>query len=60
MVRVCPSGETRLLAHLIDQQVPESERVYIENVAHMVNMEKPEEFNQVLLGFLERIDGEFR
>lgn len=48
------------IAHLIDQQVPGAERVYIPDVAHMVNMEKPAEFNRVLLEFLERIEAEFR
>jgi pimeloyl-ACP methyl ester carboxylesterase len=48
------------LAHLIDQHVPGAERVYIPDVAHMVNMEKPAEFNRVLLEFLERIEAEFR
>ncbi len=48
------------LAHLIDQQIPGAERVYIPDVAHMVNMEKPAEFNGVLLEFLERIGAQFR
>ena len=48
------------LAHLVDQQVPGAERVYIPDVAHMVNMEKPAEFNEVLLEFLERLEAEFR
>jgi len=48
------------IAHLIDQQVPGAERVYIPDVAHMVNMEKPAEFNRVLLEFLERHAAEFR
>jgi pimeloyl-ACP methyl ester carboxylesterase len=29
------------------------------DVAHMVNMEKPAEFNRLLLEFLERIEAEF-
>jgi pimeloyl-ACP methyl ester carboxylesterase len=48
------------LAHLIDQQVPVAELVYIQDVAHMVNMEKPAEFNEALMGFLERMKAEFR
>ena len=48
------------IAHLVDQQVPGAERIYIPDVAHMVNMEKPEEFNEVLMEFLERIEAEFR
>jgi len=47
------------LAPLIDQQVPGSERIYIPDVAHMVNMEKPAEFNGVLLEFLERVAARF-
>ena len=48
------------LAHLIDQQIPGAERVYIPDVAHMVNMEKPAEFNEVLLEFLERVEAGLR
>ena len=32
-----------------------AELVVVPGVAHMVNMEKPEEFNELLLGFLERL-----
>jgi len=46
------------LAHLIDQQVPQGERVYIDDVAHMVNMEKPTEFNGMLMELLGRIEAE--
>jgi pimeloyl-ACP methyl ester carboxylesterase len=48
------------LAHLIDQHVPGAERVYISDVAHMVNMERPAEFNRTLLQFLEDIEAAFR
>jgi metal-dependent hydrolase (beta-lactamase superfamily II)/pimeloyl-ACP methyl ester carboxylesterase len=43
------------LAHLIDQEVPGAERVYVEDVAHMVNMEKPAEFNAIVMDFLARM-----
>lgn len=48
------------IAHLIDQHVVGAERVYIPDVAHMVNMEKPTEFKGVLIPFLERVEAEFR
>ena len=48
------------IAHLIDQHVPGAERVYIPGVAHMVNMEKPTEFNDTLMPFLGRLQAEFR
>lgn len=46
------------IAHLIDQRIVGAERVYILDVAHMVNMEKPTEFNGVLIPFLERVEAE--
>lgn len=46
------------IADLIVEQVPGAERVEIPGVAHMVNMEKPAEFNTVLMEFLGDIDAE--
>ncbi len=42
----------RDIADLIVQEVPGARLVTIPRVAHMVNMEKPEEFNRVVLEFL--------
>lgn len=47
------------VAHLIEQHVPGAERVSIPDVAHMVNMEKPTEFNVILMEFLERFQTGF-
>jgi pimeloyl-ACP methyl ester carboxylesterase len=33
---------------------PNAELVRIPDVAHMVNLEAPEEFNELLLGYLSR------
>lgn len=40
------------IADLIVAQVPSAQKVVIPEVAHMVNMEKPDEFNERLLQFL--------
>jgi len=40
------------IVDLIAEQVPGARRVVIPDVAHMVNMEKPEEFNDIVLDFL--------
>ena len=40
------------VADLIVREVPAARRVTIPGAAHMVNMEKPEEFNSVVLEFL--------
>jgi len=42
----------RDIAELLVREVPEARLATITGVAHMVNMEKPEEFNEVLLEFL--------
>jgi 3-oxoadipate enol-lactonase len=43
------------IADLIVERVPGAKRVEIPGVAHMVNMEKPAEFDRVLMEFLGRI-----
>jgi pimeloyl-ACP methyl ester carboxylesterase len=35
------------------QDIPNSEMVILEGAGHMVNLEKPEEFNRAVLGFLD-------
>lgn len=40
------------VAELLIQEVPEARLATISGVAHMVNMEKPDEFNRVVLEFL--------
>jgi 3-oxoadipate enol-lactonase len=41
-----------VIADLIAAQVPRARKVVIPDVAHMVNMEKPDEFNELVLEFL--------
>lgn len=40
-------------AEVLDQRIPKSRRVIIPGVAHMMNLEKPEEFNRVVESFLK-------
>jgi 3-oxoadipate enol-lactonase len=42
------------IAHLIVAANPNAELITVPGVAHMVNMEKPAEFNKVLLRYLDR------
>jgi pimeloyl-ACP methyl ester carboxylesterase len=42
------------IANLLVEANPNAELATIPNVAHMVNLEAPEEFNQLLLDYLER------
>ena len=42
------------IGDLIESRLENVERVVIPDAAHMVNMEKPEEFNRIVLDFLER------
>jgi 3-oxoadipate enol-lactonase len=42
------------LAQKLAGEIPGAQQVVIPGVAHMVNMEKPEEFNRVVLDFLSR------
>jgi pimeloyl-ACP methyl ester carboxylesterase len=44
------------IVNLIMAKVPGAKKVIIPGVAHMVNMEKPEEFNKTVLDFLEKVD----
>ena len=42
------------IADLLVDADPNADLVVVPGVAHMVNLEKPEEFNQILLDFLDR------
>lgn len=44
------------VADLVVEQVPGARKVVIPDVAHMVNMEKPEEFNEIVAEFLVEND----
>jgi pimeloyl-ACP methyl ester carboxylesterase len=45
-------SDIRDIVDLLVEKVPGAKKVVISGAAHMVNMEKPEEFNRVLLDFL--------
>ena len=40
---------------LIESEVPDAQTVIVPGVAHMINMEKPEEFNRIVLQFLDAL-----
>ncbi|MCA1639792.1 MAG: alpha/beta hydrolase [Acidobacteria bacterium] len=51
------SRDTPDILKLVEQaatKIKNSKKVVIREAGHMVNMEKPEEFNQVVLDFLEK------
>jgi pimeloyl-ACP methyl ester carboxylesterase len=43
------------IAHILEAGIAGSERINIPGAGHMVNMEKPEAFNQAVLGFLRKL-----
>ena len=43
------------IVELIEAQIPGTKKVVIPGAAHMLNMEKPQEFNKVVLEFLENL-----
>jgi pimeloyl-ACP methyl ester carboxylesterase len=45
------------IADLLIAANPDARRVIIEGAAHMVNLEQPDEFNRVVLGYLDAISG---
>jgi 3-oxoadipate enol-lactonase len=47
---------THAAAKLMTGAIPNTKHVMISDVAHMVNMEKPEEFNKVVLEFLNHLN----
>jgi pimeloyl-ACP methyl ester carboxylesterase len=40
------------IAHTLERHIPEAEKTVIPGVAHLPNMEKPEEFNRIVLDFV--------
>ena len=42
-------------AHLISREIPDAKEVVIKNADHMVNLEKPREFNRALASFLHSL-----
>jgi pimeloyl-ACP methyl ester carboxylesterase len=44
-------------AKLLSRSIPRAQKVVINGTAHVPSMEKPEEFNRVVLGFLSGVSG---
>ena len=49
--------DIQAIVKLIEKTVPHARKVVIGGAGHMVNMEKPEEFNRELLEFLRKAEG---
>jgi pimeloyl-ACP methyl ester carboxylesterase len=47
--------EIKDLVDILVRDIQDARKVTVSGVAHMVNMEKPEEFNQAVLDFLTRL-----
>jgi pimeloyl-ACP methyl ester carboxylesterase len=43
------------MADLMESRIPNATKVVIPEAAHMVNMERPEEFNRVVIEFLDTL-----
>jgi pimeloyl-ACP methyl ester carboxylesterase len=46
--------DIQAIVELLEQKVPGARKVVIEGAGHMVNMERPDEFNRAMLDFLGR------
>ncbi len=44
------------IVNIIENSIPGARKVLIQDAAHMVNMEKPEEFNRLVLEFLKNLE----
>jgi pimeloyl-ACP methyl ester carboxylesterase len=44
------------MAEYMAQHIPGARKVVFPGAAHMVNMERPERFNEVVLEFLARVE----
>lgn len=47
--------DKQALAQQLVDQIPHAQQIVIPGVAHMVNMEQPEQFNQLVLAFLDKL-----
>jgi pimeloyl-ACP methyl ester carboxylesterase len=52
------SSDIHGVADLVERQAPHARKLVIPGVAHMVNLERPEAFNRVLLRFLQNSEHE--
>lgn len=44
--------EILTIADILEREIPQAKRLKIKGAGHIVNMEKPQEFNTIVLGFL--------
>ena len=49
--------ETVASADLLEERLPNARKVVMPGTAHLPNMERPEDFNRIVLGFLDELDG---
>jgi pimeloyl-ACP methyl ester carboxylesterase len=47
--------EIQAIVKILEKGVPHAKKVVIAGAGHMVNMEKPDEFNRAVLGFLKEV-----
>jgi pimeloyl-ACP methyl ester carboxylesterase len=47
--------DIQAIGRLLEKNVPHARKVIVHGAGHMVNMEKPEEFNRVVIDFLGRL-----
>jgi len=43
------------IVELIESEVPDAQTVMVTGVAHLINMEKPEEFNRIVMKFIDSL-----
>jgi pimeloyl-ACP methyl ester carboxylesterase len=49
--------ETVASADLLEERLPNARKVVMPGTAHLPNLERPDDFNQIVLGFLDELDG---
>ena len=45
-----------LLADRLEREIPDARRATIEGAAHVPSMERPDEFDRLVLGFLDEVE----
>jgi pimeloyl-ACP methyl ester carboxylesterase len=49
--------ETVASADLLEERLPNARKVVMPGTAHLPNFERPDDFNRIVLGFLDELDG---
>ena len=47
--------ETVASASLLEERLPNAQKFVMPGTAHLPNMERPEDFNRIVLGFLDEL-----